>query len=300
MHADEVPTDATLVRRLVEEQFQEWVGLTIEPVPSGGTDNALYRLGDEMVVRLPRHGRTAVTLERERTWLRRLAPLLPVAVPEPVAEGRPGEGYPWTWSVYRWIPGEPATPERVSDATEFAADLAALVTAFWRIDPSGGPEPDEANAFRGAPLADRDEAVRRAIDERAGSIDAASATAAWEDALGAPAWDRPGVWIHGDLDSRNLLVVDGRLSAALDFGCISVGDPACDVAVAWKALSPETHPVFRSALDVDEATWRRGRGWTLSQALMVEPYFTLETNPTLVLEARRWLAELLTDERSGR
>ena len=154
-------------------------------------------LGDEMVVRLPRRGRSAVTLERKRTWLRRLTPVLPVAVPESVAEGRPGEGYPWTWLVYRWIPGEPATPERVSDATEFAADLAALVTAFWRSICVRRTQPDEANAFRGAPLADRDEAVLRSIDERAGSIDAASATAAWEDALGAPAWDRPGVWIQG-------------------------------------------------------------------------------------------------------
>lgn len=295
MHPDEVSTDSDLVRRLVELQFPEWVGLTVEPVPSGGTDNALYRLGDELVVRLPRHRRTAATLERERTWLPRLAPLLPVAAPEPVADGRPGDGYPWTWSIYRWLPGEPATPERLADPSAFAADLATLVTAFWRIDPSGGPEPAEANAFRGVPLADRDQAVRRAIDERAGSIDAAAATAAWENALGARAWDRPGVWIHGDLDSRNLLVVDARLSAVLDFGCIGIGDPACDVAVAWKALTPETRPAFRSALDVDDATWARARGWTLSQALMVEPYYSLQTNPTLVLEGRRWLADVLAD-----
>ncbi len=216
-------------------------------------------------------------------------------MPEPVAEGGPGEGYPWIWSIYSWLPGEPASPELIADPVAFAADLAAFVTALWTIDPAGGPAPNAANAFRGVPLGDRDEAVRRAIDQRAGSIDAEAATAAWEDALGASAWDRPGVWLHGDLDPRNLLLVNGQLSAVLDFGCIGVGDPACDVAVAWKALSPETRPVFRSALDVDDATWRRGRGWTLSQALMVEPYYTLETNPTLVLEGRRWLADVLAD-----
>lgn len=299
MHADEVPTDALLVRRLLTAQFPAWASLAIEPVRSGGTDNALYRLGDEMVVRLPRHERTAGTLERERRWLPRLAPHLPLRVPEPLAEGEPAEGFPWTWSVYRWLEGETATAERIGDSVRFARDLVGFVAAFRRIDPTDGPPPGEENAWRGVPLVQRDAAVRHAIASRDG-IDRAAAAKAWEEALAAVEWEGPPVWVHGDLDLRNLLLFDGRLVAALDFGCIGVGDPACDVAVAWKALTRDTRDIFRSTLAVDDATWARGRGWTLSQALMVEPYYTIETNPALVLEGRRWLAELLTDDRCGR
>jgi aminoglycoside phosphotransferase (APT) family kinase protein len=295
MHADEVHTDALLVRRLVQEQFPEWAEHPIQPVPSGGTDNALYRLGERMVVRLPRHARTATTLARERTWLPRLGTQLPLAVPEPLAEGQPSDGYPWTWSVYRWLDGETATTERVADARRLAADLAGFVAALWEIEPAGGPPPDEANAFRGVPLAARDEAVRRAVAHRADTIDAAAATEIWQEALDAAPWGGAPVWIHGDLDPRNLLVVEGRLSAVIDWGCLGVGDPACDVAVAWKAFGADTRDCFRDALGVDDAMWARGRGWTLSQALMTEPYYTLETNAELVLEGRRWLAEVLAD-----
>jgi aminoglycoside phosphotransferase (APT) family kinase protein len=298
MHADEAPTDAGLVRRLLETQFPRWADLAIEPVPSGGTDNALYRLGGELVVRLPRHGRTAETLERERTWLPRLAPRLPVAAPVPLAEGRPAEGYPYTWSVYRWIGGETPTLELASRSRRFATDLAALVAAFGRIDVDGGPLPSNANAFRGVRLAARDAAVRRAIALRADAIDARAVTARWEESLAAPEWEAPATWIHGDLDLRNLLVDDGRLSAVLDFGCIGVGDPACDVAVAWKVFTADARERFRTAVGVDDATWARGRGWALSQALMTEPYYTLESNPTLVLEGRRWLGEVLSEHAS--
>jgi aminoglycoside phosphotransferase (APT) family kinase protein len=295
MHDDEFEIDASLVRRLVAGQFPEWADLPIEPVPSGGTDNALYRLGDEMVVRLPRHERTAGTLERELQWLPFLAPRLPLAAPEPLAAAQPAAGYPWVWAVYRWLEGETATAECIADPRVFATDLAGLVAAFWDIDPRGGPPPEAANAFRGVPLAARDEAVRRAIALRGDTIDGAAAAAAWDDALRAPEWEAEPVWIHGDLDARNLLVRDGRLTAVLDFGCTGVGDPACDVAVAWKAFTNETREVLRAALAVDEATWARGRGWTLSQALQTEPYYTLETNPELVLAGRRWLTEVLAD-----
>jgi aminoglycoside phosphotransferase (APT) family kinase protein len=296
MHPDETPTDAALVRRLLARQFPEWADASIEPVPDGGTDTALYRVGGELVARLPRHERTAGTLERERHWLPWLAPQLPLAIPEQIAEGRPGEGYPWRWSLYRWLEGVPAMAESITDATLFARDLAKLVRAFREIDPTGGPPPGPENAFRGAPLAGRDDAVRTAIATLGNAIDGDEATEAWEEALAAPEWHGSPVWIHGDLDRRNLLVVDGRLSAVVDFGCIGVGDPACDVAVAWKAITRETRDVFRSVLDVDDATWSRARGWTLSQALMVEPYYTLETNAALVLEGRRWLADVLARE----
>ena len=295
MHADELDTDAALVERLLTEQFPHWAGLPIQPVVPMGTDNALYRLGDDMVVRLPRRPGDSIPLEKERRWLPKLAPLLPLAVPVPLAEGAPGETFPLTWSVYSWLSGENATLERVTDLSRAGSDLARFVDALQRIDPSGGPPPGEHNAFRGVSVADRDEATRSAIASLGSSIDARAVVLAWDAALRATEWEREPVWIHGDLDSRNVLAENGRLSAVVDFGCLGVGDPAYDVMVAWKMLSREFRESFRSALAVDDATWSRARGLALSQALMALVYYTLETNAVLVLEARRWLAEVLAD-----
>jgi aminoglycoside phosphotransferase (APT) family kinase protein len=295
MHADEVDIDVPLLRRLLAAQFPQWAHLPIEPVLPRGTENALYRLGDDMVVRLPRTERTVRTLEKERRWLPRLAPLLPLAVPVPLADGMPAEGYPFAWSVYRWLKGDDATVERVTDLSQLATDLAQFVADLQRIDPGGGPSPGAHNAFRGVPLASRDESTRAAIASLRSTIDVSAVTAAWDAALRAPDWEHPPVWIHGDLDARNLLVEGGRLCAVIDFGCLGLGDPASDVMVAWKVLSASTRDVFRTALSVDDATWARGRGWALSQALIALAYYTLETNPVLVEEAQRWMAEVLAD-----
>jgi aminoglycoside phosphotransferase (APT) family kinase protein len=291
MHDDEVDTDASLVHRLVAAQFPEWADLPIQPVLDGGTDNALYRLGADLVVRLPRHERTVGTLEIERRWLLKLAPSLPLAVPAPVAEGVPADGYPWTWSIYEWLEGESAASERVADLRAAAIELAEFVSALQRIDTTDGPPPSRLNAFRGLPLARWDERTRASIAALGPTIDAAAATAAWEAALRAPEWGRSPVWIHGDLDARNLLAKDGRITAVIDWGCLGVGDPACDVAVAWKMLDEEARGVFRTALSIDDATWARSHGWVLSQALNALSYYTLETNAVLVREAERWLAE---------
>jgi aminoglycoside phosphotransferase (APT) family kinase protein len=299
MHADEVDTDATLVRRLLAEQFPNWADLPIEAIHPLGTDNANYRLGEEKLVRLPRRKRTVATLEKERRWLPRVAPLLPVAVPVPLGEGVPGEGYAFPWSVYTWLKGENATVERITDVRQLATDLAQFVAALQRMDPTGGPPPGEHNFFRGESLARRDEATRAAIEFLAREIDVDVVTAVWEGALRAPEWKRSPVWVHGDLDSRNLLAERGRLCAVIDFGCLGVGDPACDVMVAWKLLSTDAREFFRETLSVDEATWARGRGWALSQALIALAYYTPETNAALVREARRWLAEVLADHESG-
>jgi aminoglycoside phosphotransferase (APT) family kinase protein len=164
-----------------------------------------------------------------------------------------------------------------------------------RVDATGGPPPGRHNAFRGVSLAARDDSTRAAIASLGETIDAGTVTAAWDAALQAPEWERPVVWIHGDLDSRNMLVERGRLTAVIDFGCLGVGDPACDVMVAWKVFSADARERFRTELSVDDATWARGRGWALSQALNALSYYTLETNPVLVVEADRWLAEVLVD-----
>ncbi len=298
MHEDEVDTDPALVGRLLAGQLSQWTDLPVEAVSPRGTDNALYRLGDDMVVRLPRRQVDRERLEKERRWLPRLAPVLPLAVPVPLAVGEPAEGYPFTWSVYSWLGGEPASTERLVDLGRAATDLAQFVAALQRVDPTDGPPPGTHNSFRGVPLATLDESTRAAIASLAGTIDVAAVTSAWEAALQASEWRREPVWIHGDLDSRNLLVEQGRLTAVIDFGCLGVGDPACDVMVAWKVLSADTRDIFRAELSVDEATWARGRGWALSQALGALSYYTLETNPVLVREARRWMAEVLADRRT--
>jgi aminoglycoside phosphotransferase (APT) family kinase protein len=297
VHPDEVPTSVALVEGLVAAQFPEWAELPVERVASFGTDHALYRLGGELVARLPRREVNVGSLRNERRWLPRLAPHLPLAVPIPAAEGQPGDGYPFEWSVYRWLEGEPAEREPIADLTQAATDLAAFIVALQRIDPSGGPTPGPHNAFRGEPLARRDRSTRKSIAALRDSIDAEAALAVWEEALEAPEWQRVPVWHHGDLDVGNLLVTDGRLSGVIDFGCLGVGDPAWDVAVAWKMLPTADRNVFRAALSVAEAPWIRARGCTLWQAVGALSYYTLETNRVLVLEARRWLVEVLTTAR---
>jgi aminoglycoside phosphotransferase (APT) family kinase protein len=298
MHADEVETDVALVRRLLAAQFPQWVGLPIEPVISTGTDNALYRLGDDMVARLPRIHWAVADVEKDHRWLPRLAPLLPLPIPLPLAKGEPGQGYPWHWSVCRWLEGENATLERLADPRQAATDLAQFIAALQQLDPTGGPQAGEQNSFRGAPLAQRDTHTREAIHALDGMFDAAAMTAAWDIALQAPMWHGPPVWVHGDLSPGNLLVAQGKLSAVIDFGCLGIGDPACDLMVAWTLFSGESREALRAALSVDDATWARGRGWALSWALIFIPYY-LNTNPVGVGIARRTVDQVLADHQGN-
>jgi aminoglycoside phosphotransferase (APT) family kinase protein len=298
MHADEIDTDVSLVGRLLAAQFPQWTDLSVEPVESSGTDNAIYRLGDDLAVRLPRIEWASRQPEKEHRWLPSIAPLLPLTVPVPLALGVPGEGYPWHWSVCRWLEGENATAERIADPHQAATALGEFVAALQRIDPAGGPEPGAYNSGRGVPLALRDRATREAIADLHSTYDADTLTAAWEAALDAPAWDGPPVWLHGDLQAGNLLAADGRLSAVIDFGCLALGDPACDVMPAWSYLHAGTRDAFRAALPVDDATWARGRGWALSVGLIALPYYET-TNPVLAGIARHAIGEVLADHASA-
>jgi len=227
-------------------------------------------------------------------WLPRLAPFLPLAIPVPLAKGKPGEGYPWHWSVYRWLEGENATIEHIADPRQSAIDLAQFITALQQIVAAGGPPPGPHNSSRGEPLAMRDTRTRDAIATLQGTLDADAVTTVWDAAIEVPAWHGPPVWLHGDLQSGNLLAVQGRLSAVIDFGCLGVGDPACDVMAAWICLSAETRDIFRAALPIDDATWARGRGWALSVGLIALPYYQ-NTNPVLAGIARRAIHEALAD-----
>jgi aminoglycoside phosphotransferase (APT) family kinase protein len=295
MHADEVDVDAGLVRRLVAAQFPDWARLPVEPVEPRGTDNALYRLGDDMVARLPSTERTVATLEKEREWLPRLAPFLPLAVPAPLADGAPGVGYPFVWSVYSWLPGTTVVEAPLADLGRAARDLAGFLRALQGIDATDGPPPGAHNFGRGGRLAPRDGSVRASIEALRDELDVDATTSLWEAALAAPEWEGPPVWVHGDLDARNVLVQDGRLSGVIDWGGLGVGDPASDVMVAWKLFSAESRGIFRAALGVDDDTWARAYGWALSQAVVALAYYTPATNAVLFGEARRWLAEVLAD-----
>lgn len=297
MHADELPIDGSLVRRLVAAQLPQWADLPIRPVRSAGSDNAMYRLGDDMVVRLPRRaGRSVDSLDKECEWLPKLAPNLPLAVPVPCAKGMPGEGYPCGWAVFRWLEGETATIERIADARQAATDLAGFLTALQRIDAAGAPAPGEHNFHRGVPLVTRDGAVRAAIAALRGELDVEAVTAAWEAALEAPDWDRPPVWIHGDFADGNLLAAGGRFSGVIDWGGLAASDPACDLMAAWSFLPAEERELFRSTLGVDDATWARGRGWALSVALIALPYYWT-TNPVRVAYSWHRIGEVLADHR---
>ncbi len=297
MHADEVQTDASLVRRLLAAQFPQWADLPLKWASSSGTDHAIYRLSNDMSVRLPKVHWATGQVEKEQRWLPMLAPHLPLAIPAPLAIGEPAEGYPWRWCVSPWLEGEDATPEHVRDLKEAAVDLAAFLRAMQRIDTTGGPRPGRHNFFRGVPLSVRDDQIRKAIPEWGGVLDTRAITAAWDAALAAPVYDGPPVWIHGDLLPGNLLASRGRLSAVIDFGCLGVGDPAADLAIAWNLFSGESRNVFRAGLGVDDATWARARGWAL-MGLGALPYYR-HTNPPQVARARHQVEQVLADHERG-
>lgn len=292
MHADEADIDAGLVRSLVRAQFPQWAGLPVRRLASGGTVNAIYRLGDRLGVRLPLTEALAEDLRLELRWLPRLAPLLSIDIPEAVAAGTPSLEYPWPWAVYRWIDGRPPVEGELAGPDRVARELAEFVTAMRKVDLVGGPV-----AHRGGPLAEIDPEVRAAIEKLSRTdepFDAGVASAAWEHALAVPAWSGPPCWVHSDLMPSNLLVDGGRLAAVLDFGTVGIGDPACDLIPAWNLLPPSAREVFRRGVGVDTDTWARGRGWALGMAIVQLPYYRA-TNPIISANARFVLRQVLDD-----
>jgi aminoglycoside phosphotransferase (APT) family kinase protein len=257
---------ADVAARLVAGQFPQWASLPVVPVKLNGWDNVTFRLGDELSIRLPSADRYVAQVGKEHHWLPVLAPRLPLPIPEPVAMGRPSDEFPRPWSVYRWIAGEPASADQVTDPTGFACSLAGFLTALRAIDASDGPPAGAHNFFRGGPLATYDEQTRQLIRLTADDIDAGAATTVWDAAL-ASTWEQAPVWVHGDVTGSNLLIADGALRAVIDFGGMAVGDPACDLGMEWTFFTGDSTAVFRRGLHLDEATWARGRGWALWKAL---------------------------------
>jgi aminoglycoside phosphotransferase (APT) family kinase protein len=294
LHPDEVSVDAALASRLLAAQFPRWADLPLTPVRSNGTDNAMFRLGEELALRFPRREGAALQTHKEYEWLPRMAPLLPLQVPLPLAEGEPGEGFPWRWTVCKWLEGANPTHANVAEMHEFGRDMASFVGRLHAVSGIGLLPPGKQNSGRGVALAERDAEVRECIEALKQELDAEATLAAWEADLHAPVWSGEPVWIHGDITSGNLLVSEGRLSAVIDFGCMGMGDPACDLIVDWNLLPGEARHTFRQAVDVDEATWARGRGWALSIALIYIPYYQ-NTMPKECDMAREVIRTILAD-----
>jgi aminoglycoside phosphotransferase (APT) family kinase protein len=256
-----------LVQRLVAAQFPQWADLPVTRVERDGWDNTTFRLGEDKSVRLPSGDMYTAQVDKEQRWLPVLAPQLPLPIPQPLAKGEPTREFPRPWSIYGWLGGQHATANGIADLTRFATDVARFLDALYRADTVDGPPAGAHSHFRGGPLATWDAQTRGLIAALDGQIDGDTVTTAWETSLAAEFRGTP-VWVHGDVVASNLLVADGELSAVIDFGCSAVGDPACDVAIAWTLFQGDSRRAFRDALGVDDAMWQRGRGWALWKALV--------------------------------
>lgn len=259
--------DSELVCCLLREQFPQWANQQVRPVDVQGWDNRTFRVGELLAVRLPSAEGYAAAVAKEQRWLPVLAPQLPVPIPVPVAQGRPGCGFAWPWSAYRWLTGEPARTDRIPDLVAFARDLAAFLSALQTLDATAGPVAGPHSFWRGGPLSHYDAQTRATAATLAGVLDVAAVLKVWETAMSAPYTGRP-VWVHGDVTGSNLLVEEGRLVAVIDFGTCAVGDPACDLVIAWTLLHSEARAAFQTTIQVEETAWVRARGWALWKALL--------------------------------
>lgn len=289
MHEGEVHIDSDVVRKLIEDQFPDFANLPIRPVQSTGTVNAIFRLGNDLCVRLPRVDYLVEGLEREWKWLPKLAPHLSLRIPKPVAMGEPRDWYPFRWAIFQWLDGEPYTDHLVDDERDVARDLARFVIEIRSIELQDG-----APRAGRRPLKELDTATREALEAARDEIDFDAALEAWDSALQSPVWDGAAVWIHADLLRPNLLVKERRLSAVIDFGSVGVGDPASDVIPAWSVFGPAGRETYRRELDVDDGTWSRARGIALHQAALIIPYYRV-TNPGFVELAKRTVEQIIAD-----
>lgn len=287
MHEDEVEIDAALVRRLVATQFPDLADQPLRSVEPWGTDHGIWRLGGDLVVRLPRIHWAADQVDKEATWLPRLARYLTVRLPEPIAIGEPAASYPYRWAIHRWLPGEPARLERIDDPSAFADDLARTVIELRSVPIEDAPPARN----RARPLLEYDESTRRAIAAASQLIDAGAALGVWQEALAAPPHHDAPVWVHGDLEG-NCLLAEGRLSGLVDWGSACAGDPAVDVQVVWSPLFTDgARARFLDLVDADDATIARSRGAAINQACAALPYY-LHTYPLIVERSRHKLRAL--------
>lgn len=292
MHENEQDVNVDLVRSLLKSQCPQWANLEITPVFSSGTDNALFRLGEKYVVRIPRiewsAGSVTSGINKEYLWLPQLAQHLKTAISAPLFKGRANETYPWPWSITTWHEGHNPDFEKENDYEKLAVDLACFLNQLHSISlPETGPF-----SRRGVPLIEMDSETKQAIKALEADMDTKPLASLWDNLSNTPNWNKPPVWIHGDLLPGNIIIQDNRLRAIIDFSDVGLGDPACDLIVAWSLLNAHSRAIFRKHLaNIDDHTWERGKGWALSIALIILPYYK-NTNPVLTSVARRIIEQL--------
>lgn len=293
-----ITVETEQVRSLIGQQLPQWAGLPVRPVAKGGWDNRTFHLGADMLVRLPSAAEYAQAVDKEHRWLPEFAPRLPLPIPVPLAKGGPGAGYPYAWSVYRWLDGDTARVDRIADPVRFAGDVAGFLAALRDVDPADGPRPGVHNWYRGGTLRTYDGLARGALADLEGRIDTGLAREIWTCALEAR-WDGTESWFHGDVAEGNLLLDGGQLAAVIDFGTCGVGDPSCDLAVAWTLLTAEGRQVFRERLSVGTADWARGRGWALWKTLSTYASACADGDEAEAADSRRVLGEIFSDYAAG-
>lgn len=284
-----------LVRSLISVQFPQWANLPIKPVSESGWDNRAFHLGEQMLVRLPSAEKYALQAAKEHRWLAWLAPHLPLPIPIPIALGEPAFGYPWKWSIYPWLQGAAASSSRIADPVKFSVNLAQFLVSLQRIDSIDGPRPGPHSFYRGGALTTYDSQARRALARLSGQVNVDVAIKLWDAAL-PTTWQGKPVWVHGDISPGNLLVHEGCLSAIIDFGQLTVGDPACDLVIAWTLFSGKSRAAFCANLALDVDTWTRARAWALWKALIVASGL-VETNAVEWREPLRIVDEVLEEFR---
>lgn len=290
MHANEIVSDEATAQRLIELQIPELIGRTVRRLPSSGTDNALYRIGDHHVMRLPRRPEAVPLLEKEMKWLPKLAGL-PLEIPELFSKGRPSDAFEHPFAVFQWLSGDEAIPAVLENPETAARELAGFLKSLRTIDTTGAPSAGDCNHQRGVALKRLDAAVCRSIGILADEIDASAALSMWQEACSV-AFDGSGTWLHGDLKADNLLVRNGRLCAAIDWGLCAVGDPCADFAAAWSWVVPEARSVFREAAEITDAQWLRAKGWALHGAVIALSYYRGGKNEPLCRQSRQTLSRL--------
>ncbi len=298
MDDNKIVINIETVRKLIADQFPEWKDLSISAVASSGWDNKTFHLGNSMLIRMPSALRYASQVEKEQKWLPKLAPLLPLQIPVPLAMGIPSNGYPWKWSIYAWLEGDTAATGHIVDLCDFATSLGQFLIALQNIDVKNGPTAGLHSFYRGGSLTNYDMQTRNAILALKSKIDVDIATEIWENAV-TTTWKNPPVWVHGDISAGNLLVKDGKLSGVIDFGQLSIGDPSCDLAIAWTLFNGKSREAFRKTLSLDSETWARGRAWALWKALITAADLTSPSNAESV---KCWhiIDEVISDHRNDK
>lgn len=287
-----------IAKCLVMEQFPQWADLPIVPVSNNGWDNRTFHLGEKMLLRFPSAAGYAPQVEKEQKWLPFLAPKLPLLIPTPLGLGKPGHGYIWNWSIYNWIDGETVSKSQSIDKVRLASQLASFLKVLYQIPTNGGPLPGEHNYYRGGKISTYRNDILKALKILEPNLDGKMFRNIWESGAETE-WQRPALWVHGDISPSNLLLQDGDLNAVIDFGLLSVGDPACDLAIAWTFFDSKGRKTFHNHISLDEETWRRGRAWALWKALIISSGLSSSNNIENNL-AQRTIKEIAEDfKRNG-